>query len=92
MDRPQAIFLKKRLFYEVGRFADVPFLEDLILIRKLKKQGIIKISEKKVTTSGRRWQRLGIFKTTVINQMILVGYLLGIHPQQLQNWYRISKK
>ena len=45
-----------------------------------------------VTTSGRRWQKLGVWQTTLINQFIIVGYYLGISPQKLGNFYRNKGK
>jgi hypothetical protein len=44
-----------------------------------------------VITSARRWLKKGVFQTTVINQLMILGYLLGISPQQLANWYRQGK-
>ena len=63
-------------------------MEDFELIRKLRKRGLIAIVSQPVLTSGRRWQKLGIFKTTLINQVVIITYLLGVSPQRLAQWYR----
>ena len=84
----QAIFLKASIFQEIGGFPDLPIMEDFELIRQLKHQGEIAIVPAAVLTSGRRWQKLGIFKTTLINQLIIIGYFLGISPKQLKHLYR----
>jgi len=88
----QALFVKRDVFFKVNGFDNVPILEDLYFIRKIRKLGKITIANSAVTTSGRRWQELGLIKTTLINQGILIGALLGISPQRLQNWYRVCKK
>lgn len=88
----QAIFLTGRMFEAVGGYEEVPLLEDVLLVNQLRKAGRIKISKAAVTTSARRWRRLGIFKTTLVNQLIMAAYLLGVSPQRLQHWYRIGKK
>lgn len=89
----QAIFLKRHLFKEIGAYDPVPILEDVILIRKLKKRARIRITPGAVITSGRRWRKLGILRTTLINQKIMLGYLLfGLSPQHLKSWYRVGKK
>lgn len=88
----QAIFLTKEIFERVGGYEDVPLLEDVLLIRQLRKLGRISLLRTAVKTSGRRWVELGIFRTTLVNQAIMTGYLLGVSPKQLQHWYRIRKE
>jgi|ERR687886_753142 rSAM/selenodomain-associated transferase 2 len=87
----QAIFLKATTFHEIGGFPNLPIMEDFELMLRLKRQGRIKIVPATVLTSGRRWQKLGVMKTTLINQLIIVGYFLGIPPTQLTHWYRNSR-
>ncbi|NES86439.1 MAG: glycosyltransferase family 2 protein [Moorea sp. SIO2B7] len=84
----QAIFLKAYVFEEIGGFPNLPIMEDFDLIQRLKKRGKITIVPTPVITSGRRWQKLGVFKTTLINQMIILGYYLGISPEKLVRFYR----
>jgi hypothetical protein len=63
-------------------------MEDFEFIRRLNRLGKIEILSSSVITSGRRWQKLGVFKTTLINQLIVIGYYLGISPTKLSQWYR----
>ena len=84
----QAIFLKATIFHEIGGFPNLPIMEDFELIGQLKHQGRIAIVSAPVLTSGRRWQKLGVVKTTLINQLIIIGYFLGISPSKLVLWYR----
>jgi len=88
----QAIFTTHQNFNTVGGYPEVPILEDVLLIKKLKKLGGIKTTSKAVITSGRRWQKLGLVKTTLINQKIMLGHLFGLSPQFLKSWYRIGEK
>ncbi|MFN6158767.1 MAG: glycosyltransferase, partial [Dolichospermum sp.] len=44
-----------------------------------------------VITSPRRWLKKGILQTTILNQIIIIAYLLGISPHQIRNWYSSSK-
>jgi hypothetical protein len=87
----QAIFLKSSTFWQIGGFPSLPIMEDFELIQQLRKQGRITIASMAVLTSGRRWQHLGILKTTLLNQLIILGYFLGISPQQLAQCYRRHK-
>jgi rSAM/selenodomain-associated transferase 2/rSAM/selenodomain-associated transferase 1 len=83
----QGIFLAADRFYQLGGFPSLPLMEDFEFCRQLRKQGRIVLLPSAVTTSARRWQRLGIVRTTIINQACIVGYLLGISPQRLARWY-----
>ncbi|HAT15920.1 MAG TPA: glycosyltransferase [Microcoleaceae bacterium UBA11344] len=88
----QAIFLKTATFNHIGGFPDWPVMEDFDLVRRLKKQGRIEILPQAVLTSARRWQQLGVLKTTVINQIVIIAYFLGVSPDRLAFWYRGQKK
>ena len=83
----QGLFLKAATFKKIGGFSNLPIMEDFEFIQRLKHQGKITIVPAFVTTSGRRWQKLGIFQTTLINQLIIIGYYLGVPPVQLARWY-----
>jgi len=87
----QALFVSRQLFHEIGGFADYPIMEDFDLIRRLKKKGTITILPESVRTSPRRWQNLGVFKTWLLNQIIIGAYFIGIPPQRLAFWYHREK-
>ena len=76
-------------------------MEDFELVKRLQRQGEIAIAQRlafgemapaRVITSARRWQKLGVFKTTLINQLIILGYNLGLSPVKLRAFYRGTKK
>lgn len=83
----QGIFLEKATFESTGGFRDLPIMEDFQFIRILKKKGKIRLATAHVLTSARRWEKLGVIKTTLINQMIILGYFFGISPTKLKQWY-----
>lgn len=87
----QGIFIKKSIFQEMGGFTELAIMEDFELIKRLQKLGQIRIVSERIITSARRWQKLGIVKTTIINQLIIIGYYLRIEPQKLANFYRQIK-
>jgi hypothetical protein len=76
----QALFLKTDLFRSVGGFKEQPIMEDWDLIKRLKKKGKIKISSLPAVTSARRWQNLGLWRTTLVNYLIPAMYMLGASP------------
>ncbi len=84
----QGIFLSAKIFRALGGFPELPIMEDFALIKRLQRLGQIAIAPISVLTSARRWQKLGVFQTTLINQVIVLGYYLGISPKILVRWYR----
>jgi rSAM/selenodomain-associated transferase 2 len=84
----QALFMKKSIFEAIGGFADLPIMEDFILVRRLRRMGKIAILPAAVITSPRRWLHFGILKTWWVNQMIIIAFYLGIPPERLARWYR----
>ncbi|MEL6927507.1 MAG: TIGR04283 family arsenosugar biosynthesis glycosyltransferase [Cyanobacteria bacterium J06600_6] len=88
----QAIFMTKQAFLKTGGYADLPIMEDFEFIKRIKKQGKIAIAPGSVITSGRRWEKLGVWQTTLINQLIIAGYYLGISPTKLGKFYRRQGK
>lgn len=87
----QAIFLTKAVFTEVGGFPDLPIMEDFVLVRQLQRRGRIALAPSAVITSARRWLKQGVSRTTWINQIMILGYYLGISPHRLARWYRQGK-
>ncbi|BAS57438.1 glycosyltransferase involved in cell wall biogenesis [Leptolyngbya boryana NIES-2135] len=84
----QALFLRTETFHKISGFPDLPIMEDFEFVRTLQQLGKIVILPKPVITSGRRWQKLGVFRTTIVNQIVVFAYLIGISPTRIQAWYR----
>lgn len=85
----QAIFVRKQIFEEVQRFPDVPIMEDVALMRRLKRGGHkIKISSTSVRVSPRRWEKEGILRCTLRNWSLITLYFCGVHPKALVRWYQ----
>ncbi|MGB3202031.1 MAG: TIGR04283 family arsenosugar biosynthesis glycosyltransferase [Nodosilinea sp.] len=84
----QGLFVTAEVFHQLGGFPDLPMMEDFELVRQLRKLGRVAIAPEAVVTSDRRWRRLGILRTTLANQAMIIGYLLGVDPHRLARWYR----
>jgi len=88
----QALFMKKNTYLAAGGFPLQPIMEDVALVSRLQKMGKIVLTQTHVTTSARRWQQHGLVKTTLINQLMLLGRAIGISPQQLARFYYAQRK
>ena len=87
----QGIFLRADTFHEMGGFPELPIMEDFVFMRTLRKKGPITIVPAAVLTSARRWQTQGIWQTTLMNQVMIVGFYLGVKPERLRAWYRSGR-
>ena len=80
-----------RVFHQMGGFPDIPIMEDFELIRRLRKKGDVVTLHQPVITSPRRWLNHGILKTTLINQLVVLSYFMGILPDTIARLYRRDK-
>jgi rSAM/selenodomain-associated transferase 2/rSAM/selenodomain-associated transferase 1 len=87
----QGLFLKASVFRGEGGFPEFPIMEDFEFVRRLKKRGRIMVSPAVALTCARRWKRLGILRTTLLNQLIILCYYLGVSPGRLARWYRSER-
>jgi uncharacterized protein len=86
----QAQFMPRALFEELGGFADLPIMEDYEMNQRLRRRGRLATSSAAAITSGRRWKKLGLIRTTLINKIVITGFHLGVCPHKLVRFYRRS--
>ncbi len=88
----QGLFIRRSLFNELGGYPDLKVMEDFAFIRKAKMKGKIYMLDAAVISSARRWQHLGVIRTTCINQLMVIGFLLGVPNKFLAKLYSVGKK
>ncbi len=84
----QALFTSSRTFATVGGFPEMAIMEDYVFVKRLQLLGKILILPDRAITSARRWENIGVLRTTLINQLIVCGHGLGVQPTTLAAWYR----
>jgi len=84
----QAIFIRADRFHRAGGFPEIPIMEDFEFMRQLRREGRIGIAPVSAVTSARRYRDHGFWRTTWINQLMIIAYLLGVSPRRLTRWYR----
>ena len=84
----QAMFISRQMFDRVGGFPELAQMEDYVLIRRLHKMERIRTSCDAVRTSARRWQKHGVWRTTLLHQTMIAAYHLGISPERIAGWRR----
>ena len=83
----QALFVRRYLFEQLGGYADEPFLEDVKLVRAMRRHGRLTLVSQPARTSGRRWLHEGVVYTTVRNNIIVGLFFCGVTPTTLKRWY-----
>jgi rSAM/selenodomain-associated transferase 2 len=84
----QGIFISRQLFEKIDGFPDVPIMEDVGLMSRVKKRSIIPVFlPHPIRTSARRWKDQGILFTSVRNWILISLYILGVPPGVLTKYY-----
>jgi hypothetical protein len=62
-------------------------MEDVILMRRLRRWGPPLLLSGPLHVSPRRWQEHGILRQTARNWCLLAGYFCGVSPGTLKRFY-----
>lgn len=88
----QAHFFRAGLFRAVGGYPDLPLMEDVEIMRRLRGAGEpLALLELRAVTSARRWRAEGTVRCTLRNVCLRLLYALGVPAQILARWYRVRK-
>ena len=84
----QAVFIRRKYFEKIGGFLEIPLMEDVELMKRIKMRGdkIVLVPEK-VLTSPRRYEREGVIYCTLRNLLVQTLYTCGMPPERLAKWY-----
>lgn len=82
------IFVRKDAFEKVGGFPEIPIMEDLGLVKKVKdvSQGVEIKSP--IQTSVRRFEESGILKTFLTMWILRILYYSGMSSEKLAKFYK----
>ena len=83
----QGIFMTRAVFDLVGGFPDQPLMEDIAICKRLKRVGPPVCLRAKITTSGRRWQKHGLWRTILLMWWLRLRYALGASPAEIHRTY-----
>ena len=79
----QGIFIERALFLAQGGFPVIPLMEDIALCTRLKVLDPPLCLSSRITTSARRWEQRGIFRTILLMWRLRAAYRLGVDPAKL---------
>jgi rSAM/selenodomain-associated transferase 2 len=84
----QGLFVTRRAFDAVGGFPPLPFLEDVAIVRSLRRIGRLVRLDVPISTGPRHWQDLGALGTTLLNWSVVALYFAGASPEKLVRHYQ----
>jgi rSAM/selenodomain-associated transferase 2 len=84
----QALFIETTLFRELGGYAPLPLMEDIELCGRLRAIARPACLRERVTTSGRRWDTRGAWRTIWLMWTLRWRYWRGISAEELARAYR----
>jgi rSAM/selenodomain-associated transferase 2 len=83
----QAMFMTRAAFDRAGGFPPIALMEDVALSARLKRRGRPLCLSARVTTSGRRWRRYGLWRTILLMWGLRLRYFFGADPARLARAY-----
>ena len=88
----QAIFMRRASFDRVGGYALIPLMEDIDISKRLKHIGRPACLHAHVTTSGRRWEQHGVWRTIFLMWRLRLAFFFGADPHALALAYGYTSK
>jgi hypothetical protein len=83
----QGIFVTRSLFEEAGGFPPIALMEDVGLSTTLRERIAPHCLAERIATSGRRWERNGVFRTAALMWRLRYDYWRGADPAALARRY-----
>lgn len=85
----QGIFIRRKLFFEMGGFPELPIMEDYQFSLTLKEMGVkIGIAKKRIYTSDRRFAEGGRLKVMWKMNRLRAMYRRGVEIEKIAKLYR----
>lgn len=83
----QAMFMTRQVFSTVGGFPLQPLMEDIEMSKRLLRLSRPACIADTVTTSGRRWERYGVWRTIFLMWRLRFAYWRGQNAAELAKAY-----
>ncbi|MES2423116.1 MAG: TIGR04283 family arsenosugar biosynthesis glycosyltransferase [Pseudomonadota bacterium] len=83
----QAVFVRRSAFQAAGGFPEIALMEDIALSRALLRQSRPVCLRETVRTSGRRWEKNGVWRTIWLMWRLRAAYFFGADPARLAVLY-----
>lgn len=83
----QALFVRRSILEAMGGVPQSPVMEDLDLVREIRRRGRLVLLPLPATTSARRYRGRGVLRTVARNAAAWAGWWLGLERRRIARWY-----
>jgi rSAM/selenodomain-associated transferase 2 len=87
----QGIFVQRDLFQRIGGYPLIELMEDVALTTLLRRHVRPACLAQRVITSGRRWERRGVWRTMALMWWLRLRYFCGTSPAHLRKLYESER-
>jgi rSAM/selenodomain-associated transferase 2 len=87
----QGLFVRRRVYADVGGMPPLPLMEDVAFVARLRRAGPLAFPPVRALTSPRRWERHGLLGATARNWWTLAQFAFGRSPESLARRYRRTR-
>ncbi len=82
----QGLLVRRRVFEDAGGFPEIPIMEDVALVRAIRRKARLERLSASLVASARRWHQEGPYRTWFRNIALISAYLAGVSPHRLARW------
>jgi rSAM/selenodomain-associated transferase 2 len=83
----QALFARRTVFHDLDGYRELPLMEDVDFVCRLRQRGRLAHVDVPAITSARRWERDGWLRRTLENWILILLYFAGQPPELLVRRY-----
>lgn len=83
----QGLFARRDVFTRMSGYRDLPLMEDVDFVQRLRREGRCLEIPLRLATSSRRWRVNGWFRRSTQNLALVALYFAGVSPATLARWY-----
>ena len=84
----QGLFVRRETLRRIGGAPDTPLMEEYEICRRLRREGRLALADSTVTTSARKFERLGVARTYLRMAWVTTLYHAGVAPERLREIYQ----
>ena len=84
----QGLLVRRSLYETAGGVPETEIMEDVALVRRLRRLAPMHRFRQPIVADGRRWRREGAARASLRNVTLLLLYLGGVPADRLARWYR----